>query len=90
MSPAPVHRIQRQHLLQLLRSVRLEAGLTQLACSRALERPQSYISDVERGARRMTLLQLQEFCIVCNTSLRQFVERLETDSMAATETVDTT
>jgi transcriptional regulator with XRE-family HTH domain len=72
-----IHKPEYQTLLQLLRAVRTEAGLTQVTCSRALGRPQSYISDIERGVRRMDILQLQEFCRVCGMSLRDFVSRLE-------------
>ncbi len=72
-----IHKPEYQTLLQLLRTVRAEAVLTQTACSQALGRPQSYISDVERGVRRMDVLQLQEFCTVCGVSLSDFVSRLE-------------
>lgn len=55
----------------------MAAGLTQAELSTALQRPQSYISDVERGSRRMDLLQLQELCNACGQSLTEFVSEFE-------------
>ncbi|MCC8544254.1 XRE family transcriptional regulator, partial [Xanthomonas euvesicatoria pv. euvesicatoria] len=43
----PIKSIHKDHydiLLQQLRELRLSAGLTQVALSNALERPQSYVS----------------------------------------------
>ncbi|MCC8544760.1 XRE family transcriptional regulator, partial [Xanthomonas euvesicatoria pv. euvesicatoria] len=34
-------------------------------------------SDVERGSRRMDLLQLRDFCNACGTSLTKFVAEFE-------------
>ncbi|WXF83644.1 helix-turn-helix transcriptional regulator [Xanthomonas translucens pv. undulosa] len=64
-------------LLQQLRELRLAAGLTQVDLSAALGRPQSYVSDVERGERRMDLLQLRDFCNACGTTLTKFVDEFE-------------
>ncbi|MCC4588930.1 helix-turn-helix domain-containing protein [Xanthomonas sp. NCPPB 1067] len=76
----PIKSIHKDHydlLLQQLREVRLSAGLTQAALSTALKRPQSYVSDVERGSRRMDLLQLRAFCNACGISLTKFVTQFE-------------
>lgn len=72
-----IHKDDYDVLLQQLRELRLSAGLTQAALSTALERPQSYVSDVERGSRRMDLLQLRDFCNACGTSLTKFVTEFE-------------
>ena len=68
-------------LLALLREFRAKAGLTQAQCSRALGRPQSFMSDVERGIRRLDLVQLRDLCQVLGVSLttliRHFEARLE-------------
>ena len=41
----------REHVifLQVLKRMRVESGMTQAQCSAALGRPQSFMSDVERG-----------------------------------------
>lgn len=64
-------------LLRRLRAIRTAAGLTQVDLSKALQRPQSYVSDVERGSRRMDLLQLRELCDACGQSLTEFVDEFE-------------
>lgn len=77
MSGKSIHKAEYAILLQQLRDLRLEAGLTQAELSAALGRPQSYVSDVERGERRMDLLQLRDFCTACDASLANFVVDLE-------------
>ncbi|MDU8571956.1 helix-turn-helix transcriptional regulator [Pseudomonas syringae] len=61
----------REHVifLQVLKRMRVESGMTQAQCSAALGRPQSFMSDVERGVRRLDTIQLRDLCIVLNTSL---------------------
>lgn len=69
----------REHdiLLKVIRATRAKSGLTQAQCSAALGRPQSFISDVERGVRRLDIIQLRELCHVLNVSLPTFVKLLE-------------
>lgn len=61
----------------LLKTCRIEAGLTQAQCTEALGRPQSFMSDVERGSRRLDLAQLRELLSVLGTDLIRFVVRYE-------------
>ena len=77
MSPKSIHKDEYQILLRLLREMRAKAGLTQAELSGALERPQSYVSEVERGIRRMDLLQIRDYCLACETTLPSFVKALE-------------
>jgi transcriptional regulator with XRE-family HTH domain len=49
-------------LVLLLRELRLKAGLTQTALSERLDRPQSFISKLESGERRIDLVELRELC----------------------------
>jgi transcriptional regulator with XRE-family HTH domain len=64
-------------LLRRLHALRIEACLTQVELSAALQRPQTYVSDIERGSRRMDLLQLRELCNACGRSLTEFVDEVE-------------
>jgi transcriptional regulator with XRE-family HTH domain len=64
-------------LVALLRQIRDEAGLTQVELAEAMGRPQSFVSKVERGERRLDLLQLRELCQACDVSLTAFVRRFE-------------
>jgi transcriptional regulator with XRE-family HTH domain len=77
MPAKSIHKNEHLVLLHRLRALRTAAGLTQVALSAALQRPQSYVSDVERGSRRMDLLQLRDFCIACGQSLTEFVDGFE-------------
>ena len=77
MPTKSIHKHEYLVLLRRLRELRTTAGLTQTELSTALERPQSYISDIERGSRRMDLLQLREFCNACGQSLTKFVSDFE-------------
>jgi len=77
MPAKSIHKDEYSVLLRRLRELRTEAGMTQVDLSTALQRPQSYVSDVERGSRRMDLLQLREFCNACGSSLTEFVNEFE-------------
>lgn len=64
-------------LLVLLREVRREAGLTQIELAQRLRRPQSLVSDIESGQRRVDIVELRTICAVLGLSLEQFVKRWE-------------
>lgn len=72
-----IHRDEYQVFLALLRQKRADAGLTQTECSDSLGKSQSFISDVERGSRRLDLLQLRDICLLLNISLTDFVAEFE-------------
>lgn len=69
----------REHVifLQMLKRMRVASGMTQAECSAALGRPQSFISDVERGVRRLDLIQLRDLCQVLNSDLISFTNSFE-------------
>ena len=69
----------REHVvfLQELKRMRIEAGMTQAQCSAALGRPQSFMSDVERGVRRLDTVQLRDLCQVLNNDLISFTKSFE-------------
>jgi transcriptional regulator with XRE-family HTH domain len=64
-------------LLNLLKQVRAEAGLTQAAMARKLAQPQSFVSKYESGERRLDVLELRQVCRACGITLAQFVQKLE-------------
>lgn len=64
-------------LLEILRRRRLEAGLTQANCSKALGHPQSFMSDVERGARRLDIVQIRDLCHVLGCDLPSLIAEFE-------------
>lgn len=64
-------------LLELLRQVRIEAGLRQVDLAKKLRQPQSFVSKYESGERRLDLLELRQVCSAAGTSLQEFVKRFE-------------
>jgi transcriptional regulator with XRE-family HTH domain len=72
-----LYKQENEALVALIRQIRVEAGLTQVELADALRRPQSFVSKVERGERRLDLLQLRELCAACGVSLTAFVKRFE-------------
>lgn len=52
----------REALQQLLKSLRVEAGVTQQELSALLNRPQSYVSKYESGERRVDFIEVLEIC----------------------------
>ncbi|WP_321863486.1 helix-turn-helix transcriptional regulator [Pseudomonas paraveronii] len=69
----------REHVifLQELKRMRVESGMTQAQCSAALGRPQSFMSDVERGVRRLDTVQLRDLCQVLDSDLISFTKSFE-------------
>ena len=75
--PKTIHRNEYAVLLRLIRDGRRRADLTQTQCSKALGRSQSFISDVERGVRRLDIVQLRDLCLVLKPDLPTFIRRFE-------------
>jgi transcriptional regulator with XRE-family HTH domain len=64
-------------LLALLRELRREAGLTQADLARRLGRPQSLVSDIESGQRRVDVVELRTICRELGLPLDEFIRRWE-------------
>jgi transcriptional regulator with XRE-family HTH domain len=75
--PKTLHRREAQVLVELLRECRVAAGLKQTDLSERLGRAQSFISDVERGQRRLDLVQLRDIVGVLGQTLPGFVDEFE-------------
>ena len=75
--PKTIYRPEHAVLLSLLKKHRKAAGLTQVQCSKALERPQSFMSDVESGTRRLDIVQLRDLCNVLGIGLAELVLEFE-------------
>jgi len=75
--PKTIYRPENAVLLSLLKKHRKAAGLTQVQCSKALERPQSFMSDVESGTRRLDVVQLRDLCKVLGVGLVDLIVEFE-------------
>ncbi|UNM20289.1 helix-turn-helix domain-containing protein [Pseudomonas sp. ArH3a] len=72
-----IYRREHEIFLQVLKHMRVESEMTQAQCSAALGRPQSFMSDVERGVRRLDIVQLRDLCLVLKTDLSSFSRTYE-------------
>ena len=75
--PKAIYRHEHAVLIQLLRKIRCDAGLTQSKCAEAMGHPQSFMSDIEKGIRRLDLVQLRDLCAVLGYDLERFVGEYE-------------
>lgn len=66
-----------ERLQKLLRKIRVEAGLTQMALASRLAKPQSFVSKYESGERRLDLVELDQICKAVGIGLVRFVERFD-------------
>jgi transcriptional regulator with XRE-family HTH domain len=62
--------------LASLRKAREEAGLTQDGLAKQLGETQSFISKVERGERRLDVVELRAFCRALKIPFPAFVNKL--------------
>lgn len=82
--------VAQQQIAALLRDLRMAKGLTQAAVAARLERPQTYLSDLERGVRSGTLLQVRELAAAYDISFVAFVRELEKRIEQASQKTATT
>lgn len=72
--PKAIYRPEYDVFLTLLKARRINAGLTQVQCSDALGRPQSFMSDVERGVRRLDIIQIYDLCAVLGCDVVELIK----------------
>ncbi|TFY89616.1 XRE family transcriptional regulator [Pseudomonas kairouanensis] len=75
--PKAIYRTEYSVFLALLKNRRIAAGLTQVQCSTALGRPQSFMSDVERGVRRLDIIQICDLCAVLGCDVVELIKDLK-------------
>ncbi|MCD6402500.1 helix-turn-helix transcriptional regulator [bacterium] len=61
-------------VIKRLKKARLEAGLRQIEVAKKLGKPQSYISKIERGERRIDIAELKKIADIYKKSLNYFIE----------------
>ena len=70
-----IHSPRQAELCDLLREIRMEAGLRQVDLAERLGQPQSFVSKYEAGERRLDIVELEQVCAACGISLVDFVSR---------------
>lgn len=69
----------RLRLQQMLREMRVAAGLLQGELAERIGADQSFVSRYERGERRLDLIELDTICKACGTRLADFVADYDDD-----------
>ncbi|MBB6248991.1 transcriptional regulator with XRE-family HTH domain [Rhodanobacter sp. A1T4] len=64
-------------LVDYLRELRVLRHLTQAEVAEAIGRPQTYVSDIEKGKRGLDLLQVLDLCEAYDVSLPAFSVELD-------------
>lgn len=72
-----LHSAAYQHFLVELRAARELAGVTQEELAHRLGEHQTLVSKVERGIRRLDVIELRAWLMALDTQLGQFVGRLD-------------
>lgn len=72
-----IHRAEYDIIRDLLREKRVGCGLTQVDVSQRMRRSQSFVSDVERGVRRVDVLELRDLCELFGIQLTEFCKEFE-------------
>ena len=62
-----------KNILKKIKKARLEIGLKQEEVADKLKKPQSYISKIERGERRIDIAELQELAKIYKKEINFFV-----------------
>jgi transcriptional regulator with XRE-family HTH domain len=77
MKRTSIYSQEHQQIIDLLKELRLKAGLSQAEVAEQLDRPQTYVSVIEIGRRGVDLLQVKELSEIYGWTLAQFVREVE-------------
>ncbi len=63
-------------LIRLLYSLRVNAGITQNELAKKMGVPQSYLSKIENGERRLDVIELCKICNALDSNIVSFIQEL--------------
>lgn len=72
--PKTIYTKEYKLLLQKLKQARIESGLTQQQIADKLGKPQSYVSKIESGERRLDIIELNKFAKAYKKNLNFFIK----------------
>ncbi|MBP6855484.1 MAG: helix-turn-helix transcriptional regulator [Candidatus Pacebacteria bacterium] len=61
-------------IIERLRTARIEADLSQQAVADKLGKPQSYISKIESGERRLDVAEIKKFVVIYKKDIYFFIK----------------
>ncbi len=74
-----IHSKEYSRVLELLKQHREKHGLTQTEVAKRLGETQSFVSKVERGERRLDIVELRAFCRAIDLSFVPFITEIESE-----------
>jgi len=63
-----------KEIIECLKKARLESGLSQQEVADKLNKPQSYISKIESGERRLDVAEIKSFASIYKKSISYFIQ----------------
>lgn len=72
-----LHTKEHKALIKTLYSLRVGTGLRQVDLAERIGEPQSFISKIEQGERRLDLIELRIIIRAMGASLPEFIEQFE-------------
>ena len=63
-----------KEIIKRLKKGRMEAGLAQQAVADKLGKPQSYISKIESGERRLDVAEIKKFAVIYKKNVNFFIQ----------------
>lgn len=73
----PLHSAEYAHFLEELRAVRTQVGISQTELADRIHELQSFVSKVERGVRRLDIVELRRWTGALGMELTEFIRRFE-------------
>ena len=63
-----------KEIIERLKKARIEAGLAQQEVADKLDKPQSYISKIESGERRLDVAEIKKFAVIYKKDISFFIK----------------
>ncbi len=71
--PKSIYTKEHRKIIEGLKKTRQEAGLKQTEVAKKLGKPQSYISKIERGERRVDITELKQLAKIYKKDINFFI-----------------
>jgi transcriptional regulator with XRE-family HTH domain len=69
-----IHTKEYHDIIEKLKQARLDAGLKQEDVANKLKKPQSYVSKIERGERRIDVAEMNNFAAIYKKDINYFLK----------------
>lgn len=75
MAMSSLHDPRYRTLINKLKKIRESKEMTQVELASSLKKPQSYIAKVENFERRLDIIELQDWLVVLDTKISDFITK---------------